>query len=65
MTVAELKQKIADLPDHMDVMIMQEDDDYGYSGAFTAEVRDVTFKAPEIPKKEWAVEKCLVITDEL
>lgn len=65
MTVAELKIKIADLPDHMDVMIYQTNDESLYGMSEKAEVEDVTFGDEDIPREEWGIEKCLVITDEL
>lgn len=63
MNVKELKQKLENVPDNMDVFIMQTVDEYGHSLAEHAYVKEIEFKAPEIPKKEWATEKCFVIDD--
>lgn len=64
MTVKELKTAINDLPNDMDVMIVQERDEEGlYSMAETAKVRSVTFQDQDIPEEEWADLDCLVITD--
>lgn len=65
MTVGELKQKIADLPDQMDVMIYQTNEESLYGMSQKAEVEDVTFGDEDMDRDEWAIEKCLVITDEL
>jgi len=64
MNVKELKALIADLPDGMDVMVEQTDDESRYNMCQRAQVRDVTFGAPEIPRKQWAKVTCLVISDE-
>lgn len=65
MTVKELKQKLENLPDLMDVMIMQTDDEFSYNAAITAEVRPVKF-FPDDDGDELnvAIEDCFVITDE-
>lgn len=65
MTIKELKQKISDLPDNMDVMLSQYNDECHYSMSETAEVMDVEFQDPDMHPKDWATEKCFVITDEL
>nr|WP_199083392.1 hypothetical protein [Pedobacter sp. ASV19] len=64
MTIKELKAKIADLPDNMDVMVEQTNEEGRYGMSQTVEVRSVQFSDPEVPKKDWATEKCLIISDE-
>lgn len=65
MTIKDLKKAIADLPDHMDVMLYQTNDEYEYAMSERIEVRSVTFGEEEFPEKEWAVVECLVISDEV
>ena len=63
MDIKELKEKIKDLPDTMDVMILQTNDEYQHSMADSAYVRPITFQDESMPEEEWAVVDCLVITD--
>lgn len=63
MNIKELKAAIADLPDNMDVMIEQTNDESRYGLANEAEVENVVFGDEDIPKEEWANEDCLVIRD--
>lgn len=65
MTVKELKLKIADLPDNMDVMLSADPEEGLYSMAETANVRKVKWQSEEIPKKEWPEENVLIISDEM
>lgn len=65
MTVKELKDKIANMPDDMDVMIEQTNDESRYNMAHVAEERQVTFMDEEMDQSEWATIPCLVITDEI
>ena len=65
MTIGQLKEIIKDMPDNLDVMIYQTNDESLYNMAEKAKIEDVLFGSPEIPRKEWGVEKCLVITDEI
>lgn len=67
MTVKELKLAIADLPDNMDVMLEQINDESRYAMAETAEVKPVTFMDEEfdVNPEEWPVVDCFVITDEI
>lgn len=70
MDIKELKEKIKDLPDTMDVMILQTNDDFQNSMAESAEVRAITFSEEEIsdddlPEQEWPVVDCLVISDQI
>lgn len=65
MTVGELKQKIANLPDDMDVMIYQYNDESLYALAEKAEAETVTFSDEEMDPEEYAKVDCLVITDNL
>ncbi|KAA8483748.1 hypothetical protein BDE36_1788 [Arcticibacter tournemirensis] len=64
MTIGQLKTIIADLPDHMDVMVEQTNDECRYGMSETIEVRPVTFGGDDIPEDEEAVVDCLVISDE-
>lgn len=63
MNIKQLKQIISSLPDDMDVMISQSNDESIYSMSDQASVQGVQFQDPDIPKKEWPTIECLVITD--
>lgn len=63
MTVKDLKQKLEGIPDDMDVMIMQVNDEYQYSMGEEAGVSSITFQDPDIPEDEWCDVDCFVITD--
>lgn len=65
MTIKELKQAINDLPDNMDVMVYQTNDEYGFSLSETAQVQPVQFQDEEVPEDEWPTVDCLVISDEI
>lgn len=66
MTIKELKEKIKYLPDHMDVLIMQESEEGGFSQAEEAKVRTITFYDDENdPDGESAEDDCFCITDEI
>lgn len=60
MNVAEIKEKLKDAPDHMDVMIEKTDTEFAVALAAKAEVRKVTFQDGE----ESAEDDVFVITDE-
>ncbi|TWP23500.1 hypothetical protein ETU10_07190 [Apibacter muscae] len=64
MTVKELKEYIADLPDNMDVMIMQVNDDFRYNLLQNSEVKEVNFIDPS-NKEVYAFEACLILSDEI
>lgn len=66
MTVKELKQKLENAPDNMDVMIYQGDDEFAYNMANSAEIRKVKFYVDpdDSENTEYAEEDCFVITDE-
>lgn len=62
MTVRELKAIINDLPDNMDVMFEQTNDEFRYSMANEAVVLELNFReSPDGPVL--AATDCLVITD--
>lgn len=66
MTVKQLKQKLEGLPDDMDVMIYQtNDEEYGFSMADNASVQKVTFMDKDMPSDEHAKVDCLVISDDI
>lgn len=65
MTIKQLKEAIKDLPDYMDVMIRQENDEYGFSLAENAQPQVVTFFTHEDLAEEYAEDVCFVITDEI
>lgn len=65
MTVKDLKKAIADLPDHMDVMVEQTNDEGRYGMSERVEVRAVLFQDEEIPSEEWDRVECLVISDDI
>lgn len=60
MNIKQLKEKIKDLPDHMDVFIRQQNDEFELSLAYRAEVKDVTFSDEDLT----ANDTCLVLTDQ-
>lgn len=64
MTLGELRKLTAHLPDSIDVMIEQTNDESRYGMSQQAEVRKVLFGDEYIPKKEWPTIKCLIISDE-
>lgn len=64
MTLGEFREKTAHLPDNIDIMIYQDDDEFSYSPAEKAEVENVTFKDAFMPASEWAPVECLVITNQ-
>lgn len=65
MTVKELKQKLEGVPDDMDVMIYQTNDESSYSMSEKAFIEEVTFMDEEMPSEEYAKVDCFVITDEI
>lgn len=65
MTIKELKEAINDLPDYMDVLIHQENEESYFSMSETHEVRKITFQDEELQPEEWAELECFIITDEI
>lgn len=59
MNIKELKQKIKDLPDNMDVMIEQTNDEFRCSMANEANHVELTYSDGELK----ANAMCLLITD--
>jgi len=57
MDIKELKEKITNLPDHMDVMIETPDAEFDYSLLNTAEIMNITFRDGRLK----AEDKCLVL----
>jgi len=52
LTIKQLKQAIADLPDHMDVFIGEKSTEFGYGLVNTAKVKKIDFydsESDEIP----------------
>ena len=64
MTVKELKKFIEHLPDDMDVMVEQSNDESRYGMAQSAVAMEVSFQDEDILKDEWPYIECLVISDE-
>lgn len=64
MNIKELKEKIKDLPDHMEVTIQQENDEFPLSLAQEAKVIKASF-SEEPGGKALAKEDVLLITDEI
>ncbi|MDI3319148.1 hypothetical protein [Pinibacter soli] len=60
MTVKELKQKLHQLPDHMDVFIKQVNDEYPVSLVAVAEKININFSDGHYSAKD----ECLVLSDE-
>lgn len=65
MTVKELKHKLEGVPDDMDVMIYQTNEEYGFSMGETASIQEVTFMDDEMDSEEYAKVDCFVITDDI
>lgn len=65
MTLGEFRRKTKHLPDNIDMMMDQYTDDGRYGMVENFEVKPVTFGDEGIPKREWAVENCLVLTDQV
>ena len=63
MNIKELKAKIKDLPDNMDVMIVQSDNGFMYSLGQSAKVEEINFG--EGDGITLATDKCLVISDDI
>lgn len=63
MTIKQLKQKIKDLPDHMDVAIQQENTDFALSFAETGLVVKANF-SEEPGGKVLAKDDVFLISDE-
>jgi hypothetical protein len=63
MTVKQLKQRLENLPDGLEVFITQTDDEYSCSGLESVEVKPVTFVCDN--PDETAVDDCLVLSDEI
>lgn len=64
MTKKELLKKLEAVPEDMEIMLMQTDDESAYNMVNTAEIRPLTFGSADVPKREWATIDCFVITDE-
>lgn len=60
MNIKELKEKIANIPDHMDVFIRQVNDEFACAYVNSAEVKSVKF----IGEKEEPHDDCFVLSDE-
>jgi len=63
MTVKQLKEKIKDLPDHMDVFIHQENQEFGLSLLEDAKVITASFSEDSGPVL--AKDEVLRLTDEI
>ncbi len=64
MLIKELKEKIKDLPDNMDVFIKQENTEFGFSNVEKAEVITAGF-SEEPGGKVLAKDKVFILTDEI
>lgn len=62
---SELITKLQALPADMEVMLYQTNDESAYGMVEVVQVGDVTFGSDDVPKNEWAKEKCIVISDEI
>lgn len=65
MTNSELIKKLQALPADMEVMLYQTNDESAYGITETVAVEEVTFGSDDVPKKKWAKENCIVISDEI
>ncbi|MDV3474572.1 MULTISPECIES: hypothetical protein [Elizabethkingia] len=66
MTVKQLKEKIENLPDNMDVFIGERVTEYSYGLVNSAEVRNILFYDMDDPDNEdiQAKDEVLVLTEE-
>lgn len=64
MTIRELKAKITDLPDDMDVFIHQCENDFGHSICESAEVKEISFSEGSWSAGPVAHDKVFLISDE-
>lgn len=64
MTVKQLKQAIADLPDHMDVFMGVRDSEFDYALVGSAEVKNMDFFNTSSDKKPMGQDKVLVIEED-
>jgi hypothetical protein len=64
MTILDLKQKIKDIPDSMEVFIHQENDEFYLSLVETAKVTEAKF-AEEDSSKAMATDNVFLLTDEI
>ncbi len=62
MNIKELKEKIKDLPDLMDVFLDKDDGEFSLQLLERAEVKDCKFTGDGVQTTR---EKCLVLTDEI
>lgn len=62
MTVKELKNKIKDFPDDMDVMIEKNNDEFHFGLLQSAKSQEVIFESGD--NKDAEIE-CLVLSDEI
>lgn len=64
MTLGEFRAATAHLDDSIDVFIRQDNDEHDCSLANTAEMRPIVFGKDQVPRKDWATENCLIVTDQ-
>lgn len=64
MTIKQLKQAIADLPDHMDVFIGKRSTEFGYGLVNTAKVKKIDFYDSESDEKPLASDDAFVLEEE-
>ncbi len=68
MTIKELKQKIADLPDNMEVFVAERKTEFSYGLVNSAYVKEIFFTEDEFPTedeiKQAPREKVLIIEEE-
>lgn len=65
MNVRQLKKMLENAPDDMDVFIVQTNDDFTFSLAENAKIKNVDFIIEENNKNINAKQKCFVISDEI
>lgn len=64
MTIKQLKQAIADLPDHMDVFIGERSTEFGYGLVNTAKVKKIDFYDSESDETPLASDDAFVLEEE-
>lgn len=63
MTKLELLKALQDVPDDMDIMIHQNNDEFAYSMPLVAKIHAIRFKEEGIPKHKQPTIDCFLISD--
>lgn len=65
MNLGEFRKKTAHLAGHIELMLrLPEGEEFAFAPVETVQVKAITMRAPELPKKEWATEEVLLLEDQ-